>query len=130
MQLQLQGSFQLFIEVIEDDLISILDSLVDDVYIVETLAPSSSFTSETVYTGENGRADISLSFRVQCQENFYGSDCGTNCVDTDIEGVGHYTCDATTGQKDCNSGWTDANSGCLTRKLLNYYTSTYSNDYR
>ena len=112
-----KDSFQLYIEVFDYDPIFPPDDHVDDVYIVETLSPSSSFTSETWYTGVNGSSEIRLSFRVQCDATFYGSDCATYCVDTDVNGVGHYTCDFN-GQKICLSGWTDANYNCLTRKKL------------
>ncbi len=114
-----QGSIQLLIDVIDEDFDYIFThSPVDDIYVELTLIPSSTFTQETWYTGDNDRAEIMLSFRVQCHQNFYGSDCSIKCVDTDTDGVGHYTCDGTTGDKNCISGWTDANSNCLTRKPL------------
>ena len=108
-----KGSFQLYVEVFDYD--PTRNEHVDDIYIVETLSPSSSFTTETWYTGVYGNSEIRLSFRVQCDVTFYGSDCATHCVNTDDDGIGHYTCDSN-GQKICLSGWTDANYNCLTRK--------------
>ena len=94
-----------------------MDSLVDDVYIEKTLAPSPSFTSEEWYSGEYGNAEIRLSFRVQCVDNFYGSDCGTYCVATDSDIDGHYVC-GSGGEKICSPAdqWSDLGNNCLTRE--------------
>ena len=87
------------------------DDPVDDVYIDMSLSVSSTFTSATTFTGDHGNGRIRFRFRVSCAANFYGSDCGTNCVSTD-DGTGHYTC-GSNGEKICISGWSNPNSNCL-----------------
>ena len=113
----MQGSFQLYTEVFDVDLIS--DSRVDNIYVGRSLSPSSSFTAEQWYLGDHG-SRIRLSFRVQCTANFYGSDCAIFCVAQDDSG-GHYTC-GSSGERVCLSGWSDPSGNCLTRKelLCNY----------
>ena len=80
------------------------------------ISTSSSFTSSVDYNGDHGNARIQLSFRVQCVSGYYGSDCGTYCVDTDNSN-GHYTCGAN-GEKSCRTGWSNPSRNCLTRKLI------------
>ena len=90
---------------------------VDDIYITESLATSSSFTSEEWFHGNFGNSEIRLSFRVQCADGFFGSDCGTYCADTNSNNVGHYVC-SVNGIKICSPAdqWSDPSNECLTRK--------------
>ena len=89
----------------------------DDVYVTVTLIPSSSFTSRRSYNGVNGNCEIDLSFRIQCGNNFYGSNCATFCVARDDSG-GHYSC-GINGEKICLIGWRGPSGGCLTRESYN-----------
>ena len=105
---------QLFIEVEDFDSFNSNDH-VDDIYITISLAPSSSFTSRTVYTGDYGNSRIELSFRLQCDSSFYGNDCAMFCVARDGR-RGHYTC-GPNGEQLCLDGWSEPSSDCTTRKL-------------
>ena len=44
-------------------------------------------------------------FKVYCENTFYGSECVDYCLARDNVN-GHYTCNETTGDKLCLSGWT------------------------
>ena len=56
------------------------------------LTPGASFTERTTYTGIYNISGLGfdMSFRVQCSENYYGSNCTTFCEPQD----GVYTCDS------------------------------------
>ena len=112
----LQGSVKLFVEVNDKDLI--FDDHVDDVYVTISRTPSSVFTSRVTYTGIHGNSRIELSFRVQCDSNFYGSNCATFCVARDDSG-GHYAC-GPNGERICLAGWSEPSSDCTTRKLMHH----------
>ena len=87
-----QGSFQLFIAVMDSDdnfLGSLIggDEYVDSIFIKRSLQPNGSFSAPQSYRGTYQRGTISLSFRVSCTENFYGPNCATFCEPND-----NYTC--------------------------------------
>jgi len=63
-----------------------------------------------------GNAMIQLSFRVQCDHNFYGRNCSTFCVHTD-NSTGHHACGAN-GERVCLNGWRNPSENCLTRKCI------------
>ena len=111
---QIQGSFQFYIQVGDADLFA--GEHVDDIYVHKTLASSSSFTDPTYYSGDYGNAMLQLSFRVQCDHNFYGRNCSTFCVHTD-NSTGHYACGAN-GERVCLNGWRNSSGNCLTRKCI------------
>ena len=92
---------------------------VDDLYIELSLGVSDSFTPVFWYNGDHG-SRIRLSFRVQCNANFYGSNCATECVPTDGSS-GHYTC-ADDGEKICRSGWSDPSQNCLVGRFFRLLT--------
>ena len=120
----MQGTVRLFIQVVDYDPFN-SDDHIDDVYVTITRSPSSSFSSRRTYTGSYGISRIELSFRVQCDSNYYGSDCATYCIATDNSN-GHYTC-GTNGEKVCLSGWSNPSSNCTTgtvyiRCLYDMYT--------
>ena len=50
----------------------------------------------------------------QCEDNWYGSSCSTECVARDDQD-GHYTCDKDNGAKICKRGWSGPD--CLNGKL-------------
>ena len=103
---------RLFIQVVDYDPFN-SDDHIDDVYVTIRRSPSSSFSSRRTYTGRYGISRIELSFRVQCDSNYYGSDCATYCIATDNSN-GHYTCGAN-GDKVCLRGWSNPSSSCRTR---------------
>ena len=111
----LQGSFQLYVRVVDEDSGN-SDDHVDDIYIDISLSVSSSFTTQTDFYGDHGNSRIRLAFRVRCNANYYGSDCATYCVNTD-DSTGHYTC-GPSGTKNCLSGWTGTE--CNTRKFIKF----------
>ena len=110
-----QGSFQLYVRVVDEDSGN-SDDHVDDIYIDISLSVSSSFTTQTDFYGDHGNSRIRLAFRVRCNANYYGSDCATYCVNTD-DSTGHYTC-GPDGTKNCLSGWTGTE--CNTRKFIKF----------
>lgn len=57
-------------------------------------------------------ANITFSYRVKCQQNYYGDSCTTLCIPRD-DHLGHYSCDSD-GSKVCNLGW--SGSYCDTGK--------------
>ena len=89
------------------------NELIADIIINLNLLPSESFNSVGKYgTGAGG--SITLQFKVECDDNYYGLDCGTFCEDTD-DNTGHFTCNSD-GEKVCLSGWVEPSSNCLTPK--------------
>ncbi|CAI4225081.1 unnamed protein product [Auanema sp. JU1783] len=61
---------------------------------------------------------FNVSYRFECQESFYGSQCKVMCIERD-NFSGHYTC-GSQGEKICKNGWTGQNcnepvceSGCV-----------------
>ena len=108
----IQGTVRLYIEVEDNDVF--FDDHVDDIYVTISLTPNSSFTSRTAYTGVHGKSRIELSFRVQCNSNFYDSNCAIFCMARDDSG-GHYSC-GPNGKWICLSRWSGPSSGCITRK--------------
>ena len=88
------------------------DDLLDRVIVNQQLSVSSSFTSTRTITGYYGKVTLDLSFRVMCQDNYYGSDCSRYCIPE-----GHYTCDDQ-GIRVCLPGY--SGSDCLTRKLKGF----------
>ena len=110
-----QGSFQLYVKVIDNDVWPNADDLVDEVYVsMVGLAVSNTFTTATAYNGLHEQGSITLQFQVVCNANYYGSNCTTFCVATDNT-MGHYTC-ASDGSKQCLSGWSNSAGNCLTRE--------------
>ena len=106
----MQGGFQFYVAKTSND------DHVDDIYVHKTLASSSSFTDPTYYSGDYGYAMLELSFRVQCDHNFYGRNCSTFCVHTD-NSTGHYAC-GTNGERVCLNGWRNPSGTC--KQILLY----------
>ena len=105
--------FQLFVNVIDIDLGS-ADDLIANIFIDRMLDPSDTFTSTESYgTGSGG--SIRLQFKVECNDDYYGLDCGTFCMDTD-DSSGHFTC-GSNGERICLTGWSGPTTNCLTRKV-------------
>ena len=110
-----QGTVKLLIEVEDYDPIG-SNEHIDDVYVSIKLTPSASFTSRQSYSGDYGNSRIELSFRLQCDNYFYGSNCATHCAPRNDSG-GHYRC-GSNGERICLSGWSGPSSGCITRRFL------------
>ena len=121
-----QGAAQLYVEVYDIDDGS--DDHVDDIYVEINLDPNTQFTTATNFYGNNGNSRISLSFRVTCTANYYGTDCATYCVPTD-DSSGHYTCDQRSGARICLNGWSgsDCNIGKLVRAPLVFASTPTQN---
>ena len=79
------------------------DDKIDEMVIVIILDVSGRSSSRTTHAGRSGYASIDLSARVSCAENFYGSDCGTLCVERD-DVLGHYNC-SSEGDPICLDGY-------------------------
>ena len=62
----MQGSFVLFVTVIDDDFNHNQPDFVDMIIISESLAESFSFTAAETFTGFYNNGRITLSFRIQC----------------------------------------------------------------
>jgi len=89
--------------------------LIDRVIVDKILGVSTVFSSVVSYSGRYNAATLQLSFRVQCSQNFYGSDCTTFCEPQSSDTLGHFTCDSN-GNRVCNSGYSPPD--CRTRKFL------------
>ena len=97
-----QGQVQFYIEVVDNDDTD-PDDHVDDIYVDISLSPSASFSQVMSYNGDHGNGRIELSFRVRCEESFYGQNCTTFCQPTD-DSSGHYTC-GPNGERICFQGY-------------------------
>ena len=63
--------------------------------------------------GIHGVASVNASYRLACtNDNYYGNDCSVYCKSQNDENTGHYSCNETTGQKICLSGYVDPGSNC------------------
>ena len=104
--------FQLFVRVVDID--TVTDDLIANIFIDRTMNPREIFTPTQSY-GSGSGGSIRLQFKVECNNGYYGADCGTFCIDTD-DTSGHFTC-GSNGEMICLPGWSEPTSNCLTRKL-------------
>ena len=90
------------------------DDWIDIEFLTHTSSPlssgSSQFSNPTIYNGNGGFSQITLSFRVSCANNYYGSDCTTYCVGRN-DTAGHYTC-REDGSIVCNEGYFNTSTNC------------------
>ena len=110
----MQGTVRLFIQVEDYDPIGSNDHI-DDVYVTIMLTLNSSFNSRRAYIGITENSRIELSFRLQCTNSFYGSNCTTFCMSRN-DSEGHYDC-GPDGERICLSGWSDPSRNCTICKL-------------
>ena len=104
-----QGSFQLLVEVYDDD--HITDDLVDVIFAAPyNLSVGDSITQS--YAGR--RVHIVFTFQVLCARNYYGDSCNTFCLEADDDINGHYTCNLLNGEKDCRPGYRNPTNNCNT----------------
>lgn len=110
-----QGRFQFYVRI--DDKDKGADDLVDrvafNVYHPANDAWSPKISKEGVYN----QVVLKARFKINCDANFYGTDCFTYCVATD-NSRGHYTCDSNGGKK-CKAGYQNPSTNCITRERPN-----------
>lgn len=104
----------MIIRVDDDDNINAND-LLDRVIINQRLAVSSSYSSVKSVLGFYKKVTMDFRFRVMCDANYYGSNCGRVCVPQDSDTLGHYECDAN-GERVCLADYTGVD--CLTREWV------------
>lgn len=96
-----QGSFQLLVEVYDDDVIT-ADDFVDVIF----AAPYNLSVGDSITRSYAGRrVRITFTFQVRCAMNYYGGSCSTFCLEADDDVNGHYTCNPLSGEKDCRPGY-------------------------
>ncbi|KAF7487799.1 Neurogenic locus protein delta [Sarcoptes scabiei] len=59
----------------------------------------------TSRTRKLNRTELNYSYRIQCNENYYGNSCAIKCTPRD-DLYGHYDC-GPNGRKICHKGWTN-----------------------
>ena len=87
------------------------DDKIDEIVSVMALDVSGRSFRRRTYEGRFHYASIDLSFHVSCAENFYGSDCGTLCVERN-DALGHYTC-SSEGDLVCLDGYQNLVTNCI-----------------
>ena len=105
----------MYVEAIDEDPGS--DDDLDDIFINRRLEVNTSFTEIGTYSGNFNRVTIQMSFRVMCQENYYGADCATFCMAQDDDENGHYTCNSD-GSIQCLSGFENPSNNCRDSELI------------
>ena len=104
----------MYVRALDEDGQSSGDDHLDNIFITRTLQVSNVFTEVMEYTGNNNRVTVGMSFRVRCQNNYYGADCDTFCVAQDDDVKGHYTCNSD-GSIQCREGFEDTSNECRDR---------------
>lgn len=100
----------MFIRAYDEDVVT--DDLLDNIFIdIMELAESETFTAIQTFTGEMKGVTVTMTFRVMCQENFYGTNCATFCVAQNDDQNGHYTCNGD-GSIQCLPGFENTNNNC------------------
>ena len=107
----MQGSFQLMVRMDDNDLGN--NGLVDRVIVDRDLGVSNSFTSVQNILGIYNKVTLQLSFRLTCNDNYYGSNCTKHCVPSNSNTAGYFVC-STNGDRVCTESYTGID--CLTRK--------------
>ena len=92
-----QGGFQLFFVARDDDAgVSSPDHLENIFINIPDFQVSS--TIGGIYSGN--RVTLNMFFYIDCEDDYYGSDCSTFCLAQD-NANGHYTCDEDDGSQIC-----------------------------
>ena len=84
------------------------DDMVDRIIAEPAFVIQEKFSIANVYNGFF--SSIELRSRISCDSNYYGSVCGTFCLETNNES-GHYVCDIN-GNKICTDGYKEPRSNC------------------
>ena len=79
---------------------------------VRKLLVPNTFPPFKSYTGSNTNAILTARLSVFCHTNFYGHHCATFCIPHDNQ-YGHYTCNPSSGMKECLQGYSNPNTSCL-----------------
>ena len=103
------------------------DDLIDEV--IFAVSSTLKRVASTTVAGEHGRVSLTLSYTLQCESNYYGSNCTKYCIPQD-DNNGHYTCDNKTGEIVCRDGWQNPDSNCvegeaMIHALMMMFQSTY-----
>ena len=69
------------------------------------------YTSVMDFTGDNNKVRLSMSFRLQCEENYYSNNCTLFCVAQDDNVTGHYLCNSD-GSFQCLEGFENPENHC------------------
>ena len=99
----------MYVEAIDED--PGPDDHLDDIFINRRLEVNTSFTEVETYGGNLNWVTIQMSFRVMCQENYYGADCATFCLAQDDDVNGRYTCNSD-GSIQCLGGFENPSNNC------------------
>ena len=112
-----QVTFQFYTEAKDSDPGLSQDDFVDDIIINKALEVNTSYTEMETFTGILERVSFQARFRVMCQQNYYGADCGTFCVAQNDDVNGHYTCNRRDGSIQCLEGFENPSNNCLDSKF-------------
>ncbi|XP_064633054.1 protein jagged-1-like [Lineus longissimus] len=99
------GSVKIKVKVWDYDAVGLWDD-VDYLQKTVSLTPSpSASTAEEELELVQSRTQLTVELKLFCDPHFYGPACAVYCSARD-DYDGHYTCDPSTGHKDCHAGWT------------------------
>lgn len=105
-----KGGFLIAMKIVDDDDGSkddIVDYYKKEIYITPSKSVHSARTYPYTLSGP-GYSQTTIEVKVYCDVNFYGATCSVKCVAFDTDDDGHYTCDASTGEKVCLPGYNGA----------------------
>ena len=112
----IQNGLELNIEVEDSDVE--MDELIDNIIVN---IPNHPINSSTIHAiGTYNRALLILAYRLNCFSTFYGSDCSTQCIPQEDR----YTCDESTGKKQCLPGYQNPALNCTERSCESYCNTT------
>ena len=74
------------------------------------------FTEMEEYTGILDKVTLHIRFRVMCQQDYYGTNCSTYCVDQNDDVNGYYICNGD-GSIHCMEGFENPSSNCRDSEL-------------
>ena len=90
---------------------STTDDIVDDIIIDIQFNDTILSVPIRDYLSTHSIVNMTLGYSLRCAQNFFGSNCSIQCVDTDDDVAGHFVCDEN-GNKVCRHGYQDLDSDC------------------
>ncbi|XP_064402069.1 uncharacterized protein LOC135347887 [Halichondria panicea] len=104
------GTIQLIIQSYDRDTGN--DDYIDIEFInlIDLDVEAATFTQSKLYIGTFQLSTYELSFRVNCAQNYYCSDCNTFCISRN-DSFGHYYCKQD-GSIECFQGYMDPSTNC------------------
>ena len=114
----IQVTFQFYTEAKDSDSGISGDDDIDDIVINKALEVNTNYTEMETFTGILNRVSFRARFRVMCQQDYYGADCGTFCVAQNDNVNGHYTCNRRNGSIQCLEGFENPNNNCRDSKFI------------